>query len=85
MKETIALWKTTIPMLREERLSLQKKEGLLVTKFRLFKIGKVILRTLKDNAVEEKIEREKKQYKDQMWNKVNKWLVDLDSKDSQNP
>ncbi len=42
------------------------------------KIGKHIIKTLRDNALESKIEREKKAFKDQMWSKVNGWLTNYD-------
>lgn len=35
---------------------------------------------MRNHASESKIEKEKKQYKDQMWNKVNMWLGDIDEK-----
>lgn len=53
---------------------------MVVYKFRLLKLGQKILNSFKENAELEKIEKEKRTYKDQMWSKVNKWLVDIDKK-----
>lgn len=44
------------------------------------KYGRAFFNELKANVVEQQKSREKDQYKEKMWGKVNMWLGDMDKK-----
>ena len=48
-------------------------------KFQLNKIGRKILYELRSQTKLMRLEREKQDYKQKMWSKVNTWLHDLDT------
>jgi hypothetical protein len=64
--------------LQQEKKALSAKEDLLVKKFTLMRFGKRIVKAWRDITRLERVEREKQQYKQKMWSKVNTWLYDLD-------
>ena len=49
------------------------------------RFGKRILKAWRLATKEERIEREKQDYKQKMWSKVNSWLTDLDGRSGMPP
>eukprot|EP00347_Sterkiella_histriomuscorum_P024200 403331963 len=78
--KTYQAWKLALPDLINERKQIEIKEELLVSKFRLRRVGKQIIQAIKEYGKEVRVEKEKKAYKDKMWGKVNSWLTDFDKK-----
>lgn len=78
LKRTLSSWTSIIPTLQAEKRAFSVKEDLLVKKFTLMRFGKRILKAWREATRLERIEREKNNYKQKMWSKVNSWLIDLD-------
>lgn len=78
LKKALSSWSSIIPVLKAERQAFSVKENLLVQKFTLMRSGRRILKAWREATRLERIEREKNNYKQKMWSKVNSWLTDLD-------
>ena len=50
----------------------------IVVKFRKIKLGNKVMDCLYEHSKEEKVSREKNNYRDQIWGKVNGWLTEID-------
>lgn len=46
----------------------------IVRKFRIIKTGSLIFQTLKENSINNKVNRDKDVYKNKIWSKVQTWL-----------
>ena len=68
---------------REENKIVEQQQMKIVNKFRKIKLMNKVLDTLTEHAQWQKTDREKNQYKNQMWSKVNQWLGDITPKSTE--
>jgi hypothetical protein len=78
LKRTISLWSSLIPILKQEKQIISSKQNLLVKRFTMKRLGRAVVKAWREETKVMRIEREKSEYKQKMWSKVNNWLADID-------
>lgn len=78
IKQTFKNWLSLRPNLREQKFESERYERSLTKNFQRMFTWKLVFRKWKRTVSEKSKEKHLKVHKEQMWNKVNKWLVDFD-------
>ena len=73
-------WQRELPNLKAERVLKEQSEKALVENFRLRHFGRIFLECMREEAAENRVEKEKDAFKKALRSKVSSWLTEIDSR-----